>query len=120
MRRTRLAIAVFALIATSASAHERCGCEHRLVLNGRLNTYDFDGGVGDRFGDGGMSYGGTYVMAGASGFAGSNASASAAAHASASVSISTSFFSSFHGGGGGMHGGGMHGGGMHGGYGGHH
>src|SRR6185437_9797701 len=58
MRRTRFAIAVFALIATSASAHERCGCQQRLVLNGHLNTYDFDGGVGDRFGDGGMSYGG--------------------------------------------------------------
>ena len=125
MRRMRLIAAAAALLAAgvSASAHERCGCEHGLVLNGKLNTYDFDGGVGDRFGDGGAAYGGGYAIAYggggafAGGYVGASASASASASAFASVSISTRI-GSFHDGSG-MHGG-SHGGGMHGGYGGHH
>ncbi len=117
MRRTRFVVLALLALCGAASAHERCDCDRPLVLNGRLNTSDFDGGVGDRFGDGGTAYGGGYVIAygGAGAFAGGAASASASARASASVSVSTHFGGSFHGGGHGMHGGGMHGG-----FGGHH
>ena len=87
--------------SASAEAHN-CGCSG-IVLNGRLNTADFDGGVGGG-GDYGGFGGGGYAISFASGR--SFASASAFARASA--------FSH----GGGMHGGGMHGGGMHGGWGG--
>ncbi len=110
MRRMRFVVVAIVALAGTASAHERCDCDRPLVLNGKLNTSDFDGGVGDRFGDAGTAYGGGYVIAygGAGAFAGGSASASAAARAS--VSISTRFGGSFHGGGHGMHGG----------YGGHH
>ncbi|HEY0107242.1 MAG TPA: hypothetical protein VGB91_14265 [Rhizomicrobium sp.] len=117
MRHAALVAALFVSMATPSLAHERCDC--REVLNGRLNTADFDGGVGDRFGDGGIATGGGYVIAygsaSAFGASGAAASASASAHAFAHASISTRIISSFHGGG--MHGGG----GTHGGsYGGGH
>jgi len=111
------------------------GYEHRpppnlLVLNGRINTGDFDGGVGCVCDCGGMYGGGVYVIGGAGTGAGagagsgssSSASASASAHANASagVSINTSFFNSTTIIGGGFHGGMGHGGvGSHGGMGGH-
>lgn len=92
-----------------------------LVLNGRINTGDFDGGVGCICGCGGDYYGGAYVMvggsAGAAAGASAGASASASASAAAGVSINTFIGSSTHfGGGHGSYGG--HGG-SHGGYGGH-
>jgi hypothetical protein len=112
-RRTRLVVATAAILfaASPSLAHERCGCRGE-VLNGRLNTADFDGGVGDRTGDGGAYGGGGYVIA--YGDASSASGAFAAARASAFASASSHAFA--HGGG---HGGGMHG---HGGgsYGGHH
>ena len=114
MRRTRLValVAAFAALAGSAFAQEDCGCTHnRVVLNGHLNTYDFDGGVGDRFGDGGASGGGaTIVYGGASAGGYASAGAHASAFASASASTHVFSFTSFHGG---MHGGGMHAGGGH-------
>ena len=123
MRRMRaIAAGAACLVALSLPAfgHERCGCGGGEVLNGRLNTADFDGGVGDRYGDGGVAYGGGYAItyggAPSGAFAGASASASARASAYARASVTTHFVS-FHGGG---HGGGMHGGGMHGGYGGGH
>ena len=129
MRRMRCAATIAVLlISTATSAHERCRCHEDggEVLNGRLNTGDFDGGVGDRFGgSGAYGYGGVYVAtaggAGAFGSAGgssgasASASASASAAASAHVSISTTIFNSTHVGGG-MHGGGMHAGGYGGGH----
>jgi hypothetical protein len=132
MRRTRL-IACLAMsaafFAAPAFAHEGddadCGCRHHhdesIVLNGRLNTGDFDGGVGyGTAGDGYASgYSFSYGSASSSAFAGGFASAAAYARASASVSISisTHFGGGFHGGVG--HGGGHGGYGVHGGTGGH-
>jgi len=110
MRTIAAGAACLFVLNLPALAHERCGCREGggEVLNGRLNTADFDGGVGDRFGSG--SSGGVIVYSGASSGAFSGASASATAHASASAraSVSTHF------------GGRGHGGGMHGGSGGHH
>src|SRR5258707_15796941 len=98
MRRMRLLAAGAAyLFATmlSAAAHENCGCRERLVLNGRLNTADFDGGVGDRFGDGGAGYGGGYAFsyggASAGAFAGGSAFAAAPPPASARGPVSAHF-----------------------------
>lgn len=134
MRRMRL-IAVIAasaaLFAAPALAHEEdgdCDCHHQqpVVLNGYLNTGDFDGGVGyGTAGDGYASgYSFSYGGASASAFAGASAAAFARASASVNVSISTHFGGGFHGGMGGHGGyGGMHGGmgSMHGGsWGGHH
>jgi hypothetical protein len=107
MRRMRLFAALAACIsltAVSASAHEPCGCRERLVLNGQLNTADFDGGVGDRFGGGGAIYGGTTVMVYGNASAGGSAFAAAHASAYARASVSTHI-------GGGAHGGASHGGG---------
>jgi hypothetical protein len=115
MRHAARAAAVFAAMTAPGLACERYGCpdQGHEVLNGRLNTADFDGGVGDRFGDAGYVYGGGYVIAyggaGAGGSAGASASASAAAQASAHVFISTRFITTTH-----------IGGGAHGGWGGHH
>ena len=112
MRRTRLVIAaaIFAASTSSVFAHERCGCREGLVLNGRLNTADFDGGVGDRFGSdaGGGGYAIAYGGASAGGASGAFASARASAFASAS---SHAFSNS--GGQGGTHAGGGYGGGHH-------
>src|ERR1700761_9637455 len=107
MRRTRalIVLAAVGLSALGAHAHESCGCRGSLVLNGRLNTADFDGGVGDRFGDGGASGGGGYAYAAgdgaAAGFARGSAVAFASAHASA---FSHSSISAHFGGHGMMHG----------------
>ena len=122
MRRMRLIAclaASVAFFAVPALAHEDdnaddCGCHHHqgLVLNGTLNTADFDGGVGYGVAGDGYASGYSFSYGGASAFAGSSAAAFALASASAHVSISTHF--------GGFHGGIGHGGGMgHGGFGGH-
>jgi hypothetical protein len=93
--------------SASVEAHD-CGCSG-IVLNGRLNTADFDGGVGGSGYEGG-SGGGGYAI----GFASGRSFASASAFAFARASAFSASFSH----GTGMHGGGMHGGGMHGGWGG--
>lgn len=82
------------MLGASAQAHD-CGCRG-IELNGRLNTADFDGGVGGVVDYGGYG-GGGYAFVGASAHAFAFASAFARAGA-------------FSHGGGGMHGGGMHGG----------
>jgi hypothetical protein len=122
MRLIAVLAAFAALFAAPAFAHEEndaddCGCHHNhhaLVLNGYLNTGDFDGGVGyGMAGDGYASgYSFSYGGASASAFAGAFAHASASAH----VSISTHFGGGFHGGVGHTGTGGY--GGMHGGMGG--
>ncbi|HUO88022.1 MAG TPA: hypothetical protein VMU08_02515 [Rhizomicrobium sp.] len=93
------AITLAGIANSTALAHER---GQPLVLNGQLNTADFDGGVGDRFGAG--VYAGPYGYAisygGASAGAFAAARAAAFAHASAFARASS----------GGMHGGGAHGG----------
>ncbi len=109
MRAIAAGAACLVALSLSATAHERCGCRAGggEVLNGRLNTSDFDGGVGDRFGDGGAVYGGSYAMASGGGSAGAFASSSAFASAHASAYAHASFSShSSHGGHGGGHGGG--------------
>ncbi len=91
MARTRaLPFAIIATLLALASPVRACDCEHRyhegLVLNGRINTADFTGGVGgDVDYGGGYGGGGAYVSAGASAGAMSFASAFAFAHASASA-----------------------------------
>lgn len=85
-------------IAQACERHERCAPRPPLVLNGRLNTADFTGGVGgvpDVIYFQGYSYG--MGSAGAGGFAGSRGFASARASAFASASASA------HAGGGGGH-----------------
>jgi hypothetical protein len=93
------AIILFGL-ASASVAHER---ENRIVLNGQLNTADFDGGVGDRFGDSGGAYGYAVSYGSAAAFSGSAAFASA--HAAAFAHASAFSHGAFHGG---MHGGGHH------------
>jgi len=81
------AIALFG-VTGAVSAHED---SHRIVLNGRINTADFDGGVGDRFGDGGYagSYG--YAISYGGAFASTHAAVSAHAFARASAFARSSF-----------------------------
>jgi len=96
------------LLGAGASADERdCHCSE-IVLNGNLNTADFDGGVG-----GVVDYGG-------GGGGGGDAESDASAHAFARAYAFSAAFSRGVGshGGGGHHGGG--GGGHHGGCGGGH
>ena len=94
------AITLLGIASSTALAHER---GQPLVLNGLLNTADFDGGVGDRFGAG--TYTGSYGYA--ISYGGASAGAFAAARAAAFAHASAFARSSFHGG---MHGS-MHGGG---------
>ncbi|MEI9995484.1 MAG: hypothetical protein WDM91_12880 [Rhizomicrobium sp.] len=95
-----LLIAILAACSvTAAAAHDGCRCREPLVLNGRLQTANFDGGVGDRYGDSGYVYGGTTVVVGGNASAGGSGTAFAAARASAFAHAG-----GFHGG----HGGGGH------------
>jgi hypothetical protein len=96
------------MLGSVASAEERdCHCSE-IVLNGSLNTADFNGGVGGVVDDGAYGGGGGY------------ASADASAHASA-FAQARAFSAAFSRGRGGhgSHGGGGHHGGCGGGHGGH-
>lgn len=102
MRARRSAIlagCIVVFMVSAAGAHERYrDCDCRVVLNGCLNTADFDGGVGyGAAAEGGG--GGVFVVGGSSAFASASAFAFARAHAS--VSFGRGMHGGMHGGGGG-------------------
>ncbi len=87
LARSLAAIAVLAVLPAPLAAHERDDARDEIVLNGRIDTADFTGGVGQgaAYASEDCCYGGGVYFAGGSSGAGAMSAASAFAFARASA-----------------------------------